>query len=191
MFVFGVPSHIVLRARGFRAVWIAVATGFVIGALMWLVFSILFVLSLDQGFSGVRRSLADVRSVLFPGGVLGAIVGGLFWSVARPDRKLSWHLTELNAFRHLRSVTRARVALKSVAPMSSGRVSIIPLRVAQIEVDCSAGDGRNELERNTNPAILIDGEPLATLRLGSHTSSQLINSRPICHHTVMIGDLIR
>lgn len=88
----GMPAYFFLRARGLTALWIAGVTGFVIGALMWLVFSVLFPLSLDQGLAGVRFALTDLyslRGVLWPGGVLGAIVGVLFWVIARPDRQPS------------------------------------------------------------------------------------------------------
>src|SRR6266540_824083 len=37
--VFGMPAYFFLRARGLTSAWIAVAIGFAIGALMWLVFS--------------------------------------------------------------------------------------------------------------------------------------------------------
>ena len=56
---------------------------------MWLVFSVLFPLSLDQGLSGVQFALTNLhtlKGVIWPGGVLGAIVGALFWVIARPDR---------------------------------------------------------------------------------------------------------
>ncbi|WP_156751148.1 hypothetical protein [Mesorhizobium sp. AA23] len=89
----GMPAYFFLRARGLTTFWIAGIIGFVIGAFMWLVFSVLFPLSLDQGLPGVRFALTDLRSlkgVLWPGGVLGAIVGSLFWVIARPDRQSSW-----------------------------------------------------------------------------------------------------
>jgi hypothetical protein len=90
--VLGVPAYFLLRARRLTAAWIAGVAGFVIGALMWLVFSVLFPLSLDQGLSGVRFALTDLhtlKGVIWPGGVLGAIVGALFWVIARPDRQPS------------------------------------------------------------------------------------------------------
>jgi hypothetical protein len=40
--VLGMPAYFLLRARGLTAGWIAGVAGFVIGALMWLVFSGLF-----------------------------------------------------------------------------------------------------------------------------------------------------
>ena len=88
----GMPAYFFLKARGLTALWIAGVVGFVIGAWMWLVFSVLLPLSLDQGLAGVRLALTDLhslRGVLWPGGVLGAIVGTLFWVIARPDRQPS------------------------------------------------------------------------------------------------------
>ncbi|RUW45528.1 hypothetical protein EOA32_33895 [Mesorhizobium sp. M1A.F.Ca.ET.072.01.1.1] len=88
----GMPVYFFLGARGLTAFWIAGIAGYVIGAIMWLVFSVLFPLSLDQGFAGVQFAVTDLRSlkgVLWPGGVLGAIVGMLFWVIARPDRQPS------------------------------------------------------------------------------------------------------
>ena len=88
---FGVPAYYLLKARKLTAAWIAGTAGFAIGALMWLVFLVIFPLSLDQGFSGIRRGLADfhiVTDIAWPGGVLGMIVGVLFWVIARPDRPL-------------------------------------------------------------------------------------------------------
>ena len=88
---FGMPAYFLLKARGLTAAWIAGAVGFATVALMWLVFLVLFPLSLGQGFSGVRLGFADfhiVTDVVWPGGVLGTIVGVLFWVIARPDRPL-------------------------------------------------------------------------------------------------------
>ena len=88
-FLLGKPAYAFLNAHGQTAAWIAVVTGFVIGATMWLVFSILFPLSLGQGVDGVLFALTDphsLRGVIYPGGLLGMIVGGLFWVIARPDR---------------------------------------------------------------------------------------------------------
>lgn len=90
--VVGMPAYSFLRARGLTAAWIAGIVGFAIGSLMWLVFSILFPLSLGQGLTGVRLGLTDLhslRGVLWPGGMLGTIVGALFWVIARPDREPS------------------------------------------------------------------------------------------------------
>lgn len=88
-FALGIPSYRFLKSRGLTAAWIACVLGFIIGALMWLVFSVLFPLSLDQGLAGVQFGLTDMhtlRGFVWPGGVLGMIVGVLFWIIARPDQ---------------------------------------------------------------------------------------------------------
>src|SRR5712671_3983656 len=80
--VFGVPAFMFLRARNWTAFWIAPVLGFASGMVMWLIFSVLFVLLLDQGVSGMRLALTDpaaLRGVVWPGGVLGAVVGTLLW----------------------------------------------------------------------------------------------------------------
>lgn len=88
--VLGMPTYFLLRARDLTADWIAGMAGFAIGSLMWLTFSGLLPLLLDQGVEGVWFALTNMRSlkgVLWPGGVLGAIAGLLFWLIARPDRQ--------------------------------------------------------------------------------------------------------
>ena len=87
---FGDAYVFLLRARDLTAVWIAGMAGFAIGSLMWLTFSGLLPLLLDQGVEGVWFALTNMRSlkgILWPGGVLGAIAGLLFWLIARPDRQ--------------------------------------------------------------------------------------------------------
>jgi len=57
---------------------------------MWLVLSVLFVLSLGQGLVGVELALTDnMRSLsgILWGGVLGTVVGTLFWLIADPTNK--------------------------------------------------------------------------------------------------------
>jgi hypothetical protein len=86
----GIPTYFLLSRRGYTAAWIAAAAGSAIGALMWLIFSVLFALSFDQGAVGVRFALTDphaLRGVMWPGGVLGGAVGAIFWLIARPDRQ--------------------------------------------------------------------------------------------------------
>ena len=88
--ILGLPIYLVLRARGLTHVWIAGVVGFAIGAVMWLVFSVLFVLSLGQGMTGVQLALTDnMRSLsgILWGGVLGTVVGTLFWLIARPNKQ--------------------------------------------------------------------------------------------------------
>ena len=87
--ILGIPIYMALRACGLTHVWIAGVVGFAIGAAMWLVFSVLFVLSLGQGMAGVQLALTDMQSLtgILWGGVLGMIVGVLFWLIARPDKQ--------------------------------------------------------------------------------------------------------
>jgi hypothetical protein len=93
-FVFGIPAYSFLKARRVTAAWAAVATGLAIGAITWVLFSVLLPLSLGQGLSGVRFALIDRRmmsGVLWPGGVEGALVGAVYWLIARPDRRTNWN----------------------------------------------------------------------------------------------------
>lgn len=87
--LFGVPAYFFLKAQNLTAIWVAMVAGFGIGALTWLVFMVLFPLSLDEGWSGVAlgfSSLHTAKDIAWPGGVLGMVVGILFWVIARPDR---------------------------------------------------------------------------------------------------------
>jgi len=91
-FTLGTLAYFFLKSRRLTEAWIASVAGFAIGALMWLVFSIVFPLSLDQGLAGVRFALTDphsLRGVFWPGGALGMVVGILFWTISRPDRQSS------------------------------------------------------------------------------------------------------
>jgi hypothetical protein len=56
---------------------------------MWLVFGILFTLSLDQGIAGLQYAFSDVNTQtgFIWGGGLGAVVGAVLWMIARPDRQ--------------------------------------------------------------------------------------------------------
>jgi hypothetical protein len=86
-FIFGRPVYFALLRRGHTAFWIAPAVGFTIGALMWVIFSILFVLSLDQEWTGVEFAFSDPGSLLgiLWGSGFGAVVGAIIWIIARPD----------------------------------------------------------------------------------------------------------
>src|SRR5689334_956225 len=53
----GMPAYFVLKAWRLTAAWTAVIVGFVIGALMWIIFSMLFPLSLGQGLEGILFGL--------------------------------------------------------------------------------------------------------------------------------------
>lgn len=93
MLILGIPVYLFLRSHHRTAFWIAPIVGLVIGAITWLVFSVLFALSLGEGISGMRLALTDPnisKGIAWPGGVLGAVVGALFWLIARPDRQRPW-----------------------------------------------------------------------------------------------------
>jgi hypothetical protein len=88
----GLSAYKLLKRHNYTALWIALPVGYAIGAVMWMVFSVFFVVSLGQGISGIHLALSDPASlwgVLWPGGILGTAVGLLFWIIARPDRALS------------------------------------------------------------------------------------------------------
>jgi hypothetical protein len=84
----GIPAYCFLARRSLNSVSIAVPTGFIVGAIMWLVFLVLLPASLGQGLQGIRFALTDsvsLRGALWPAGVLGAAAGMAFWLIARPD----------------------------------------------------------------------------------------------------------
>jgi hypothetical protein len=88
--IFGIPAYLLLRAHNWTAFWIAPLVGFLIGMVMWLVFSALFALMLGEGTLGVHLTLTDanmLKGLIWPGGVLGAVVGAAFWLIARPDHQ--------------------------------------------------------------------------------------------------------
>ena len=90
--VFGWPLYHIFRNRNLTSIWLGPVVGFLIGAFMWVGFAVLFPLSLGQGLLGVKLSLFDGRmlfGVLWPGGLLGAVTGAIFWLIARPDRSHS------------------------------------------------------------------------------------------------------
>lgn len=89
--LFGLPAFLYLRSRNLTAPWIAVALGFAVGPIVWLMFLFLFGLALGLG---VRLSLDTLLSewtlqkVMMLGvpGLLGALIGITLWAIARPDR---------------------------------------------------------------------------------------------------------
>jgi hypothetical protein len=86
--VLGLPIYLYLRAYRWWSFWIAPIVGFVAGGVMWVAFSVMFVLSLGEGMFGVQLALTDknmLKGCIWPGGVAGACVGILFWLIARPD----------------------------------------------------------------------------------------------------------
>jgi hypothetical protein len=63
--------------------------GLLIGVVTWFLLAIAFPLSLGQGVPRVKAGfmLPSVYwGALVPAGVLGMIVGALFWFIAQPDR---------------------------------------------------------------------------------------------------------
>jgi hypothetical protein len=86
---FGTPVFLLLRASKRTAFWIAPALGFAVGVATWLVFIVLFGLSLGDSWSFVSHDLASNSAHLWaflPTGALGAAVGATLWLIARPDR---------------------------------------------------------------------------------------------------------
>lgn len=81
----GVPAHSFCRARDLTAPWVGGLAGFVIGDIVWLVFAVLFPLSLGQGFEGVKVGFENptlLASLVWPAGVLGAVSGVAYWMIA-------------------------------------------------------------------------------------------------------------
>lgn len=86
----GVPAYLLIRRWNEKSLLAACALGFVIGALTWVVFALVFPLSLGTGFSGaatsVHRAITSDAWWLMPIGSLGATVGATIWIIVRPDR---------------------------------------------------------------------------------------------------------
>jgi hypothetical protein len=87
---FGLPVYWFLRRHNWTMFWIAPGLGFILGAPMWLAFGVMFALALGEGMAGVQLALTDanmLKGMFWPGGILGAVAGTLFWLIARPDRR--------------------------------------------------------------------------------------------------------
>jgi hypothetical protein len=91
MLTLGVPAFLILRAGNHTAFWIAAVLGFAIGGLTWVVFFVLFGISLGNSPTFVGREAGNVAtwSAVLPTGALGSIVGATLWLIARPDRACS------------------------------------------------------------------------------------------------------
>jgi hypothetical protein len=79
-----------LRARKHAACWIAPILGFAVGIGTWLVFIVLFDLSLENSWSFVSHNLAGSSADLWAfllTAALGAAVGATLWQIAWPDRE--------------------------------------------------------------------------------------------------------
>lgn len=86
----GLPAFRLLRTRKHTAFWIAPVLGFAVGVTTWVVFIVLFGLSLGNSWSFVSHDLVSNSAHLWaflPTGALGAAVGATLWLIARPDRE--------------------------------------------------------------------------------------------------------
>jgi hypothetical protein len=85
----GVPAFLIFRARNRTAFWIAATLGFGMGGLTWIIFTVLFALSLGNSLAFVWHEAANFASwwPVLPTGALGSVVGATLWLIARPDRR--------------------------------------------------------------------------------------------------------
>jgi hypothetical protein len=86
----GIPAFRLLRASKHTAFWIAPILGFAVGVATWLVFIVLFGLSLGNSWTFVSNDLVTNSAHLWaflPTGGLGAAVGATLWLIARPDHE--------------------------------------------------------------------------------------------------------
>jgi hypothetical protein len=81
------PAFKFFKARNYTSFWIAVVLGFAIGGVTWLVFKILFALSLGNDLSFSWRQASNADSWVLATGALGSVVGATLWLIARPDRR--------------------------------------------------------------------------------------------------------
>jgi hypothetical protein len=79
MLTLGVPAFFILRAINHTAFWIAGVLGFAIGGLTWIVFFVLFGISLGNSLAFVWREAGNIVA-----GALGSIVGATLWLM--PDQ---------------------------------------------------------------------------------------------------------
>ena len=87
VFVVGLPTYLLLRARKWTAFWLAPSLGFILTIAAWCAFTVLS--ALESGYCpppGELRLTAGLPDVLWRIGPIGAIVGALLWLIVRPDR---------------------------------------------------------------------------------------------------------
>lgn len=89
--IFGVPAYLFLRACKLTAFWIAPVAGFLVGAIADSVFGVLVLPSLLPApvvvaLGPVAPANVLLRALTFSG-ALGAVVGAIFWLIARPVRR--------------------------------------------------------------------------------------------------------
>jgi hypothetical protein len=83
MTVVGIPAYLVMRWRRWRALWIAMAAGFVTGVVMWNLFAVYF---LGGWIYAIKALSASNHLIdLLPASV-GALVAATAWLIVRPDR---------------------------------------------------------------------------------------------------------
>jgi len=87
VFVAGLPLYMVLRARNWTAFWLAPVLGFALTAAVVSAY-LAIILATDNPYRAGRRlaDMAAFRSLPWPTGPIGAVVGALLWLIARPDR---------------------------------------------------------------------------------------------------------
>jgi hypothetical protein len=85
----GMLTFFILRARKYTALWIAPVLDLAVGVSTWVVFIILFGLSLGNSWALVSHDLVNNSGnwwAFLATGALGAEVGATLWLIARPDR---------------------------------------------------------------------------------------------------------
>jgi hypothetical protein len=87
---FGLPAFLILRARNYTSFWIAAALGFGISNLTWMIFGVLFALSLGNSLAFIWQQATNLALPFLPIGALGSLIGATFWLIARPDRAPSY-----------------------------------------------------------------------------------------------------
>jgi hypothetical protein len=85
--LFGVPTYLFLRARQLTEFWVAPVAGAMIALVTWHLLLTLFVLSVApvSALPSLLGGPGMARPAMFFM-LSGAVVGAIFWLIARPDR---------------------------------------------------------------------------------------------------------
>ena len=84
--VFGVPLYILFRLRGWNGFTTYLATGALLGLLVYAIYALFFANSSTELWGwALKRSYAVLLQVLLTV-VCGAVAAFFFWLIARPDR---------------------------------------------------------------------------------------------------------